>query len=86
MLKFISVTQSEKALEKLSTTTTKKLKSDKISTYKITPLGLTMSQFPVGPRFGKMLSMSFNHSLTDYMVLISSALTVQVSDNLHLHF
>lgn len=44
----------------------------------ITPLGMTMSQFPVGPRFGKMLAMSFNHDLTDYVVLLSSALTVQV--------
>ncbi|CAG7828649.1 unnamed protein product [Allacma fusca] len=43
----------------------------------ISPLGLTMSQLPVGPRFAKMLAMSFSHSLAEYMTLLAAAFTVQ---------
>lgn len=46
--------------------------------FQITKLGETMAEFPVGPRYAKMLAMSFTYSLGEYMILLASALTVQV--------
>lgn len=53
-------------------------KGIKDDTSVITGLGRTMAAFPVGPRFAKMLALSFHHSLAEYMILLVSALTVQV--------
>ncbi|XP_076059076.1 putative ATP-dependent RNA helicase kurz isoform X2 [Oratosquilla oratoria] len=43
----------------------------------VTELGKAMSAFPLSPRFGKMLALSYQHSLLPYTVAIVSALTVQ---------
>ena len=42
----------------------------------ITNLGLTMSQFPVSPRYSKMLCLSHQYGCLPYMVTIVSALSV----------
>jgi ATP-dependent RNA helicase DHX37/DHR1 len=44
----------------------------------ISELGKTMSHFPLGPRFSKMLALSFHHSLVEFTISLVSALTVQV--------
>ncbi|OQV23883.1 putative ATP-dependent RNA helicase DHX37 [Hypsibius exemplaris] len=44
---------------------------------RITPLGRTMSNFPVAPRFAKMLALSGQHDLMPYMISLVAALTVQ---------
>lgn len=44
----------------------------------ISELGKTMAHFPLGPRFSKMLALSFHHSLAEYTIALVSALTVQV--------
>lgn len=44
----------------------------------ISELGKTMSHFPLGPRFSKMLALSFHHSLVEFTIALVSALTVQV--------
>ena len=43
---------------------------------KITPLGNLMTQFPVAPRFSKMLSLANQHQLMPYVVALVSALSV----------
>ena len=43
---------------------------------RITDLGRTMSNFPVAPRFAKMLALSGQHNLMPYMVALVAALTV----------
>lgn len=42
----------------------------------ITNLGLTMSQFPISPRYSKMLCLSHQYGCLPYMVTIVSALSV----------
>jgi len=44
---------------------------------KISKLGLTISAFPVAPRFGKMLALSHQQSLLEYTICIVAALSVQ---------
>ena len=44
---------------------------------KITPLGKLMTQFPVAPRYSKMLSLANQHELLAYVVALVSALSVQ---------
>jgi len=43
----------------------------------VTPLGRSMSAFPVAPRFAKMLALSEQHDLMPYTILLVSALSVQ---------
>ena len=43
----------------------------------VTPLGKSMSSFPVAPCFGKMLALSEQHGLMPYTIALVSALTVQ---------
>ena len=43
----------------------------------ITELGRTMSQFPIAPRYAKMLTLGHQHSLLPYVVTIVAALSVQ---------
>lgn len=43
----------------------------------VTPLGRTISAFPVAPRFGKMLALSHQHKLLPYTICLVAALSVQ---------
>lgn len=43
----------------------------------VTPLGKAISQFPVLPRFGKMLALSHQHDLLAYTICMVAALSVQ---------
>jgi ATP-dependent RNA helicase DHX37/DHR1 len=45
---------------------------------KITELGKTMARFPLGPRFSKMLALSFSTTLVPFVIALVSALSVQV--------
>lgn len=51
----------------------------------LTPLGISMSAFPVSPRFAKMLCLSHQYNLLEYTVAVVAALSVQeflmASDN-----
>ncbi|XP_034939806.1 probable ATP-dependent RNA helicase kurz isoform X2 [Chelonus insularis] len=44
---------------------------------KVTPLGYSISAFPVAPRFGKMLTLSHQYNLINYTICMVSALSVQ---------
>jgi len=44
----------------------------------ITSLGRTMSHFPVGPRYSKMIALSFHHGLVEHTIALVAALTVDV--------
>ncbi len=44
---------------------------------KITPLGRTISMFPVAPRYGKMLALSHQHNLTEHTITMVAALSMQ---------
>jgi HrpA-like RNA helicase len=46
-------------------------------TSRVTPLGYSISAFPVAPRFGKMLALSHQHGLLPYTVCMVAALSVQ---------
>lgn len=43
----------------------------------VTPLGRTMAQFPVSPRYGKMLALGQQHGCLPYVVALVSALSVK---------
>jgi len=43
----------------------------------ITELGRTMSQFPIAPRYAKMLTLGHQHNLLPYVVTVVAALSVQ---------
>lgn len=43
----------------------------------ITELGRTMSQFPIAPRYAKMLTLGHQHGLLPYVVTVVAALSVQ---------
>ena len=43
----------------------------------ITELGRTMSQFPIAPRYAKMLTLGHQHNLLPYVVTLVAALSVQ---------
>ena len=44
----------------------------------ITTLGRTMVQFPVAPRFAKMLSLGRQHGCLPYIIAIVATLSVKV--------
>lgn len=48
-----------------------------IQVYKVTSLGKAISGYPVLPRYGKMLALSHQHNLFEYMICIVAALSVQ---------
>lgn len=48
----------------------------------ITLLGVTMAQFPVAPRYAKMLCMADQNGCLPYMIAIVAALSVNVSVSL----
>ena len=43
----------------------------------ITPLGKTMSCFPISPRYAKMLAIGHQQDLLPYVIAIVAALSVQ---------
>jgi ATP-dependent RNA helicase DHX37/DHR1 len=51
------------------------LNGDKLST--ITKLGRTIAAFPVSPRFGKILALSSQQNLIEYVICLVAALSVQ---------
>ncbi|KAK2584403.1 hypothetical protein KPH14_006785 [Odynerus spinipes] len=44
---------------------------------KVTPLGRSIAAFPVAPRYGKMLALSYQHDLLQYTICMVAALSVQ---------
>merc|ERR1719219_472663 len=44
---------------------------------KITPLGRTIAQFPVLPRYGRMLALSHQHNLTQHTITMVATLSMQ---------
>ncbi|KAL2718178.1 putative ATP-dependent RNA helicase kurz [Vespula squamosa] len=44
---------------------------------KVTPLGRSIAAFPVAPRYGKMLALSYQHNLLQYTICMVAALSVQ---------
>ncbi|ESO08407.1 hypothetical protein HELRODRAFT_74874, partial [Helobdella robusta] len=55
--------------------------------YRLTDLGRTLAQFPLNPRYSKMLSLSQQHQLMPYVVALVAALSVQevFVNSLHHH-
>ncbi|KAG7212083.1 hypothetical protein KM043_012436 [Ampulex compressa] len=53
--------------------------ADKKDSYcaKVTPLGHSIAAFPVVPRYGKMLALSYQHNLLKYTICMVAALSVQ---------
>lgn len=51
---------------------------------KVTPLGRAIADYPVLPRYGKMLALSHQHNLFEYMICIVAALSVQ-EVSIHIH-
>ena len=47
-------------------------------------LGLTMAQFPIAPRYAKMLCIANQNGCLPYMIAIASALSVNVSQHISL--
>ena len=45
----------------------------------VTPLGRAVANFPVSPRFGKMLALAHQHNLLPLAVALVSGLSIQVS-------
>ena len=43
----------------------------------ITPLGRTMSQFPIAPRYAKMVALGRQHGCLPYVIIIVAALSVR---------
>lgn len=59
---------------------------DKIDATRITTLGKTMAHLPVSPRFGRMLAISFSHSLLDYVITLVAASSVKVRNLINTHY
>lgn len=43
----------------------------------VTPLGRTMAQFPIAPRYAKMLALGRQHGCLPYVIAMVSALSVK---------
>lgn len=43
----------------------------------MTSLGRSIAAFPVAPRYGKMLALSYQHNLLQYTICMVAALSVQ---------
>lgn len=65
--------ESEKAKKLQSSSAT--IKSSSPPT--ITPLGRTMAQFPIAPRYAKMLALGRQHGCLPYVIVIVAALSVR---------
>ena len=66
--------ESEKA-KKLQSSLSATIKSSSPPT--ITPLGRTMAQFPIAPRYAKMLALGQQHGCLPYVIVIVAALSVR---------
>ena len=68
----LKTSEKDKRLQSLLSAT---IKSSSPPT--ITPLGRTMAQFPIAPRYAKMLALGRQHGCLPYVIVIVAALSVR---------
>ncbi|XP_011057226.1 PREDICTED: probable ATP-dependent RNA helicase kurz [Acromyrmex echinatior] len=73
----VQLKSAEKRLTILEALQPPSKKEEEIYCTKVTPLGRSIAAFPVSPRYGKMLALSYQHNLSKYTICMVAALSVQ---------
>lgn len=75
---FTLIQVAEDLLVKLGALCQEEAQSGGTNVSRITALGKTMVQFPVAPRYAKMLSLGRQHGCLPYIIAIVATLSVKV--------